>query len=219
MALRDWFFCVLAALACAPSLAAQSTSGKDLAAGKFLVASRDTRDPNFMETVVLLVQFQQGGVVGLVINRRTTIPISRALSAEEAKGRPDPIYIGGPVQVRGIMALARSSADVAEAKHVFGDVYLITTKSLLNKSLASPIAASAFHVFLGYAGWSGPQLGREMELGRWYVFPGDSATVFDTDPNSVWDRLIEKTETRLAMSILSLTPHGEGPSSCRTFRR
>jgi len=137
--------------------------------------------------------------VGLVINRRTRLPISRALSAEEAKSRPGPIYIGGPVEQRGVMALARSSSDVAEAKHVFDDVYLIKTKELLNKSLASPIAASAFHVFFGYAGWSVPQLGREIELGKWYVLPGDAAIVFDPDPNTVWDRLIAKTETRVAM--------------------
>jgi putative transcriptional regulator len=199
MALRGWLLCVLAALASAPPLAAQSTSGKDLAAGKFLVASRSLLDPNFTETVVLLVEYQEGGVVGLVINRRTRLPVSRALSVEEAKRRPEPVYIGGPVELTGVMALARSSADVEGAKRVFGDVYLIATKALLNKSLASPIGASAFHVFLGYAGWSGPQLRHEMELGGWYVFPGDAATVFDADPSSVWNRLIEKTDTRIAM--------------------
>ena len=207
MALRDWFLCVLAALACAPSLAAQSTRGKDLAAGKFLVASRNLRDPNFAETVVLLVEFEEDGVVGLVINRRTRTPISRVLSVEEAKRRPDPIYIGGPVEGTVVMALARSSADVAGAKRVFGDVYLISTKSLLAKSLASPIAASAFHVYLGYAGWSAPQLRHEMDLGGWYIFPGDAATVFDPDPSSLWNRLVEKTDTRIAMfNPLSYAP-------------
>jgi putative transcriptional regulator len=97
------------------------------------------------------------------------------------------------------MALARSSAEVAGAKHVFGDVYMISTKSLLSKSLASPIAASAFHVYLGYAGWSAPQLRHEMELGGWYIFPGDAAMVFDSDPSSLWNRLVEKTDTRIAM--------------------
>ena len=207
MALRDWSLCVLAALACAPSLAAQSTRGKDLAAGKFLVANRNLRDPNFAETAVLLVEFQEDGVVGLVINRRTRTPISRVLSVEEAKRRPDPIYIGGPVEGMVVMALARSSADVAGAKRVFGDVYLILTKSLLAKSLASPIAASAFHVYLGYAGWSAPQLRHEMDLGGWYIFPGDAATVFDPDPSSLWNRLVEKTDTRIAMfNPLSYAP-------------
>lgn len=199
MALRGWCLCVVAALGCAHPLAAQSTSGRDLATGKFLVASRGLLDPNFAATVVLLVEYQESGVVGLVINRRTGLPVSRVLNAEEAKGRPDPVYVGGPVEVMGVMALARSSADVAGARRVFGDVYLISTKSLLDKSLASPIAASAFHVYLGYAGWSAPQLRHELELGSWYIFPGDAAAVFDADAGSVWNRLIERTDTRIAM--------------------
>ena len=115
MALRGGFLCVLAALACAPPLAAQSTRGRDLAAGKFLVASRNLRDPNFAETVVLLVEYQEDGVVGLSINRRTRTPISRVLSVEEAKRRPDPVYIGGPVEGKVVMALARSTKRPASA--------------------------------------------------------------------------------------------------------
>ena len=198
MALRAWLLCV-AFLVCAFPAPAQSTNAKDLATGKFLVATHGLLDPNFAETVVLLVEFQESGVVGLVVNRRTRLPISRALTVQEAKGRPDPIYIGGPVEQTGIMALARSNADVAGAKHVLGDVYLIATKTLLNKSLASPIAASAFHVFLGYAGWSAPQLRGELDRGGWYIFPGDAASVFDTDPASVWNRFIARTDTRIAL--------------------
>jgi putative transcriptional regulator len=198
MALRRWLLCV-ACLVCASAAPAQSINAKDLATGKFLVASRGLLDPNFAETVVLLVEYQESGVVGLVVNRRTKLPVSRALTVQEAKGRPESVYIGGPVEVTGVMALARSSADVEGAKHVMGDVYLITTKTLLNKSLASPIAASAFHVFLGYAGWSAPQLRHELELGGWFIFPGDATAVFDTDPSSVWNRFIARTDTRIAL--------------------
>ncbi len=201
MALRAWFLGSLAALACVVPLAAQSTNNKELGLGKFLVANRSLADPNFAETVVLLVAYDDNGVVGLVVNRRTRLPVSSALNVKEAKGRPEPVYIGGPVEVMGVMGLARSSSDIEGAKHVVGDVYLIATKTLLDKSLASPIAARAFHVFLGYSGWSVPQLKHEMELGGWYIFPGDSATVFDSDPGSVWERLIVKTDVRMAMFL------------------
>jgi putative transcriptional regulator len=170
-----------------------------LATGKFLVATRGLLDPNFAETVVLLVEYQESGVVGLVVNRRTRLSVASALTVQEAKGRSEPIYIGGPVEQTGVMALARSSADVEGAKRVFGDVYLIATKTLLNKSLASPIAASAFHVFLGYSGWSAPQLRNELQRGGWYIAPGDAAAVFDADPGSVWNRFIAKTDTRIAL--------------------
>lgn len=191
----------LAALACAVTLLGQSTDSKDLATGKFLVANRSLSDPHFMETVVLLVAYDQSGVVGLIVNRRSHFPVSSAIKIQEAKNRPEPVYYGGPVELNGVMALARSTADISGAKHVTGDVYLIASKSLLDKSLASPIAANAFHVFLGYAGWSAPQLKHELDLGGWYILPGESTMVFDSDPATVWDRLIAKTDVRYAILL------------------
>ncbi|HUP05212.1 MAG TPA: YqgE/AlgH family protein [Bryobacteraceae bacterium] len=199
MAPRGLLLAGLAALACALPAAAQSTNSRDLATGKFLVANRGLADPNFSETVVLLVAFDENGVVGLVVNRRTKLPVSTAIAIQEAKHRPEPVYYGGPVELEGVMALARSSAAIEGAKHVVGDVYLIVNKQLLDKSLASPISSSAFHIFLGYAGWSAPQLRNELRQGGWYIFPGDSSLVFDGEPGTVWDRLIAKAEVRFAL--------------------
>ena len=182
----------------APPLCGQSVRAKDLATGKLLVASRELRDPNFAESVVMLVDYQEDGVVGLVLNRRTRIPISQALTIPEAKRRSDPLYIGGPVEQATVMALARLGAESAGALHVLGDLYLISAKPLLAKTMASSLGAGAFHVYLGYSGWTGPQLRHEVEIGGWFIFPGDAAVVFDPDPGSLWSRLIEKAETRVA---------------------
>ncbi|MGA2723717.1 MAG: YqgE/AlgH family protein [Bryobacteraceae bacterium] len=219
MAFRAWGFWVMAALVWAPSLGGQSARAKDLATGKVLVASRQLRDPNFAGSVVLLVDYQEGGVVGLVLNRRTRIPISQALSIAEAKRRPDPVYIGGPVEEATVMALARLGADSAGAVHVLGDLYLISTKSLLAKTMASSLGPSALHVYCGYAGWTGPQLRHEVDIRGWFIFPGDAATVFDPDPGSLWSRLIEKTEAQVAMNlpgVRAATPAHRVTSTCVT---
>jgi len=204
----------MAAATWAPPLDAQSAHTKDLAAGKFLVASRKLLDPNFVESVVLLVDYQEDGVVGLVVNRRTGIPVSRALTVAEARRRPDPVFVGGPVEASAVMALARLKANPDGAKRVFGDLYLISTKSLLTKTMASPLDASAFHVYLGYAGWTGPQLRHEVDIGGWFIFPGDAALVFDPDPGTLWSRLIVKTDMQVAMKW------GPGmPGPCRATVR
>jgi putative AlgH/UPF0301 family transcriptional regulator len=50
----------------------------DLAVGRLLVASRDLGDPNFAKTVILLVHYDEDkGGVGLVLNKRTDVPITR----------------------------------------------------------------------------------------------------------------------------------------------
>ena len=141
-----------------------------LAPGRFLVASRDLGDPNFAQAVVLLVQYgDEHGAMGLIVNRRTDVPLSRVLNdLKEAKSRTDPIYIGGPVELNSVMALLQAPPTKLEgAKRVFGDVYMMSSKELLQKTLASPVMdADAFHAFLGYAGWEPGQLEHEVELGR-----------------------------------------------------
>jgi putative transcriptional regulator len=178
---------------------AQSTRPADLAAGKLLVASRDLPDPNFSKTVVLLVQCDEDGVVGLILNRRSRVPVSRVLDElAGAKDRPDPVYAGGPVGRTDVLALVRSGRAPDGAKSVAGDVFLVSTKEGLEKTFASAAGADTVHVYLGYSGWTKPQLEHELELGAWYIFQGGAKAVFDSAPESLWERLIHETEFRLA---------------------
>ena len=76
-------------------LPVQFNNAKDLDAGKLLVASRRLADPHFAKTVVLLTHYDAKGVVGLILNRRTDVPLSRALEGlEVAKHLSDPVYLG-----------------------------------------------------------------------------------------------------------------------------
>lgn len=67
---------------------------ENLGIGKLLVASRGLSDPHFAGTVILLVHYDEKGVVGLVLNRRTDVPLSRVLDLKAARDRSDPVYLG-----------------------------------------------------------------------------------------------------------------------------
>jgi len=182
-------------------LPAQSKNAKDLGAGKLLVASRDLADPNFAETVVLLVHHDAEGVVGLILNRRTDVPLSRALEGlKAAKDRSDPVYLGGPVEPPAVFALLQSPTKPEGAEHIFGGVYLISTKTLFEQTISARPDPGVFHVYLGYAGWTNGQLRKEVELGAWFIFQADAGTIFNSDPDSLWSRMIRKTELKLAGS-------------------
>jgi len=182
-------------------LPVQSNDAKDLGPGKLLVASRGLADPNFAETVILLVHFDDHGVVGLILNRRTEIPLSRVLEGfEGAKDLSDPAYLGGPVEIPTVFALFQSPAKIEGAERVFSRVYLISTKAVFEQTLAARPNPQVFHVYLGYAGWTNDQLRKEVELGGWFIFPADTAAVFSSDPGSLWPQMIRKTELKLAGS-------------------
>ena len=198
------FLCLLAAVSMAQ---AQSTRPQDLGQGKLLVASPDLADPNFAKTVVLLVEYNDDGVVGLILNRRSKVPISRVLDAlPSAKNRSDLVYAGGPVGRTDILALVRAGKAPADAKHVLGDVYLASTKESLERTFSGGGDAGTVHVYLGYSGWTEPQLENEVNLGGWYILPGTGKLIFDDDPDSVWDRLIRLTETRIAATPARFRP-------------
>jgi putative transcriptional regulator len=179
----------------------QSNDARDVGAGKLLVASRDLHDPNFAKTVILLVHRDDQGVVGLILNRRTDVALSRVLEGYQgAKDRSDPAYLGGPVEVPAIFALLQSPAKVEGAERIFSGVYLISAKPLFEQTLAARPDPKVFHVYLGYAGWTNDQLRAEVQLGAWFVFPADTAAVFNSDPASLWLQMIRKTELKLARS-------------------
>mgnify|MGYP005810643163 CR=1 FL=1 len=181
-------------------LPVQSRDVKNLGAGKLLVASRDLADPNFAETVVLLVHYDDQGAAGLILNRRTNVPLSRVLDLQATKDRSDPVYLGGPVSKSAVLALFQSPAKVKGAEHVFGEVYLISTKTSFEQTISAQPDPGVFHVYLGYAGWNNEQLQREVELGSWFIFPADAGTVFTSDPDSMWSQMIQKTELKLVQS-------------------
>jgi putative transcriptional regulator len=196
---RSFAIAAAAALFTAVMAAGQSTSSGDLGVGKLLVSSRGLGDPNFAETVVLLIQYDQHGAVGLMINRRTEATISRVLKdVDTAKRGSDEVYIGGPVELDVVMALMKAQKKPDEAASVLNDVYVVSTKPSLEKALAA--SSGDVRVYLGYCGWAGGQLENELRLGGWWIFAGDDSKVFDPHPDTLWSRLITRTEQEVVQA-------------------
>ncbi len=215
------------------TVSAQSTH--DLGIGKLLVATRDAPDSTFAETVILLVRYTQDGTVGLMLNRRTQVPVSRALEPlKGASGRSDPVFAGGPVELPNVLALLRANVMPEGAEHVTGKVYLVPTGALLGKTLAKRPDPADFRVYLGYCGWSLGQLENETSHGFWRVLNGSADIIFDSEPETLWSRLIERAEQRIARaqghgvdqapacaanpSIAAMFEISSGGSPCRSAR-
>ncbi len=190
---------LLIALLLAPLLSAQSKNTRDLGPASILVASRDLADPNFAKTVILLVHYDEQSVLGLTINRHTDVAVSRLFTGlKAAKDRADSIYLGGPVEISTVFGLLDSPDKIKDVAPVFGETYLITTKALLEKTVADRPNPDVFHVYVGYAGWTSEQLRKEVSLGMWFIFKANSDTIFDADPDTLWQRMIRKTEQTMA---------------------
>ncbi len=184
----------------APSISAQAASDQVPGIGKLLVARSDAPDPVFGKTVILLVRYQRDGTLGLVINRPTDVPISRALrGVKGAERRDEPVYAGGPVASGTALALLRANVMPEEGvAHVHGKVYTITNGPFLEKTLESKAGPEELRVFMGYSGWARGQLESEIESGFWHVLPADAGLAFDEEPATLWTRLAARAEQRIA---------------------
>jgi putative AlgH/UPF0301 family transcriptional regulator len=184
----------------ASTVLAQSRRPEDLGVGKLLVVPRDSPDPNFAESVVLLVHYAEDGTVGLMINRQTPLPVSRVLrDLKGSSNSSQPVYVGGPVQMEAVQALLQSDAGPHDATHLFGNVYLVSKKAELERALVARKGSRELRIYLGYCGWSRGQLENEVSRGGWYIFDGSEGLVFDSNPSTLWSRMIARTELQIVL--------------------
>jgi putative transcriptional regulator len=161
--------------------------------GHFLVASPHLTDPNFFQTVVLMIQHDEEGAFGLVLNRPTTGNLRELWEQLEEPCEADrPIHFGGPVE-GPLMAL--HADELCAEEEVIEGVYFAVRKESICEVVKN--AAAPFLVFTGYSGWGGGQLEDELEAGGWLVAPATRDDIFG-DIGELWTQVSQ----RIGLEIL-----------------
>ena len=155
-------------------------------AGKLLIASKTLMDPNFVQTVILIVQHDDNGALGLVLNRPLKTSIKQA--CEQALEIPceldGPLYQGGPCE--GPLMVVHTHETQSDIE-VFPGVYFTTDREKIEWLLNHNDGAIKF--FVGYAGWAAGQLESEIETESWLIAPADARVVLDGDMEQ-WSKLM-----------------------------
>ena len=153
--------------------------------GKFLVASHLLGDPNFACAVVLLVTHDDGGAMGLIINRPLSMTVAEAWKqVSEIPYQNDAlIHQGGPCE--GMLMVLHAQEELAQAT-VLPGLYLSTDAESVRKLVELDEGPMKFVV--GYAGWSPGQLEDEIREGAWLLADAPSSDIYQT-PDDPWARL------------------------------
>ncbi|MEK6761339.1 MAG: YqgE/AlgH family protein [Nitrospirota bacterium] len=166
-----------------------------------LVASPSLEDPNFRQAVVLVVEHGPEGTVGLILNRSTNVLLSKALPDITAlKGTSYRLFAGGPVGPTRFLLLLRLKEPPADARSVFGGVYLGRTPKVLERIITQAKPTDTFRAFAGFASWAPRQLEAEMLLGAWAILLPDSSSIFDKDPATLWQDCISRLQAPRVIS-------------------
>lgn len=177
--------------------------------GTLLVASVSLSDGVFDGAVVLLLDADENGTVGVVLNRISELELSRALPQwEELVSIPQALFDGGPVSQQGAVCVARP-ADPDDDPPGWRPLY--QRVGLLNLDTPVEIAEGAYRemrIFAGYAGWDAGQLEAELAAGMWYPVPSQQGDPFDPDPATLWRRVLRRQGGDLAL-FSTWTPEAE----------
>ncbi|GAA4117006.1 YqgE/AlgH family protein [Nocardioides fonticola] len=152
--------------------------------GMLLVASPELVDPNFVDTVVLLLDAGTEGALGVVLNRPSPVPVEEILPDwADLATTPEVLFQGGPVGTDGALAVGLLAPDAVPPP---GFSALTEGSRLGLVDLDAPVEALAaalveLRIYAGYAGWGAGQLDAELEAMSWYVVPAEFADPF-VDP-------------------------------------
>ena len=171
-----------------------------LAAGRLLVATPLLLDPNFERSVVLLLDVDENGALGVVLNRPSTVPVAEVLPEwGEVAGTPGVLFQGGPVSTDSALAVGALPPGLGEEpvgfRRLYDDIGIIDLDA--PTEIVGP-ALSGLRVFAGYAGWGEEQLIAEVGSGSWYVVGSDPGDLFGSNPQGLWMRVLRRQPGELA---------------------
>jgi putative transcriptional regulator len=179
--------------------------------GRLLIALPALRDPNFDRTIVFVLQHDEAGAVGVVLNRPTRLEVVDALPQwGHIVANPPVFFVGGPVGPSSAICLARLRSEVPDGP---ADGWQAVTDRIGTLDLTrdpDEVAGEvdAIRVFSGYAGWRGGQLEDELVAGAWLVTDAASADPLCEEPAELWRIVLRRQPGSLA--LLALFP--EDPS-------
>ena len=157
---------------------------------QFLIARPGMPDPNFRESVVLVIQAQGGEATGVILNRPTDHSLAELLRGQRFEAFTDPIFFGGPVARQGLFALFEADNYSGPAVPMLPGIYLAVLPDSVDALLSKPPAKIRF--FSGYSGWAPGQLQGELDRGDWLVVDADAKTVFLRDTSRLWRDMVKR---------------------------
>ena len=172
----------------------------EVAAGSLLVATPVLTDPNFERAVVLLLDVDENGALGVVLNRPSPVSVDEVLPAWSAvAGSQTLLFEGGPVSTDSALAVGSLPGDSAQEPVGFRRLY--DGMGIVDLDAPTELVAPALtglKIFAGYAGWGLEQLEAEIESGAWYVVPSVLEDLFGHDPEQLWTRVLRRQPGELA---------------------
>ena len=176
-------------------------------AGTLLLANTDLLEPTFRRSVIYIVEHNDDGTLGVVLNRPSETAVYNVLPQwAKLAAKPKTMFIGGPVKRDSALCLATlrvgfDAASVPGLRHVQGRIVMVDLDA--DPDLVEG-AVEGVRIYAGYSGWSMGQLDGEIERDDWIVLSGLPSDVLVEPRVDLWARVLRRQP--LPMSLLATHP-------------
>ena len=166
----------------------------------FLIATEKMTDSRFSKTVIIMLESDENGAWGLIINKRLgkmpiALLIDPSLNTSEDRERlfkiDVPVFWGGPVNIKEIFILHSTEYRSKTTKN-YGNISISQDYNVLF-DIAENKGPNKSLVILGYSGWGSGQLEGEMERDHWILSDIDLNIIFDKDSNTKWNKALKNS--------------------------
>ncbi|MDH6680128.1 putative transcriptional regulator [Rhodococcus sp. LBL1] len=170
--------------------------------GSLLVSSTELFEPTFRRTVVYVIEHNDAGSLGVVINRRSDTSVQEVLPQwADVASDPKAIYVGGPVTRDAALCLAtlRTGVDITGVdglRRIDGRVVMVDLDA--DPDTIAPVI-EGLRIFAGYAGWTFGQLDSEIEHDDWIVLSALASDVVSPPRVDVWGQVLRRQPMPLAL--------------------
>lgn len=167
-------------------------------AGRLLVASPLIGDPNFDRTVVLMIDHNPEGALGVVLNRPLPAPVAEVLPDWAALTvEPGCFHVGGPVSPDAVLALGwRTTPEPVEGFATVLDP--LGTVDLNRDPGHYGERIERLRLFTGYSGWAPGQLEGELRAGAWWVLDALPGDPLSAEPTELWSAVLARQSGPIA---------------------
>lgn len=161
--------------------------------GRFLIAMPHLADPNFRHTVVLVLDHDNEGCFGVIINRPGPLTVSDLCQSQQIDWKGDrfaPIYVGGPVRPTSVWIVHDGGVDVPGTTEASpGCQFTISREAL---GVLADMEAVHRRIYGGYSGWGAGQVESEIRQGAWIVSDADPGLVFSSAADQIWELALKQ---------------------------
>jgi putative transcriptional regulator len=171
-------------------------------AGTLLLANTDLVEPTFRRTVIYIVEHNDGGTLGVVLNRPSETAVYNILPQwAKLASKPKTMFIGGPVKRDAALCLAvlrvgAGADDAPGLRHVTGRLVMVDLDA--DPEAIAP-AVEGVRIFAGYSGWTIGQLEGEIERDDWIVLSALPSDVLVEPRVDLWGRVLRRQPQPLSL--------------------